>query len=101
MSYSDSSHFRAANPVEPVVASEQKRKKTVAKRLTLSKDRGCKNLSLKKLADRLITRCMDALEKKELKVTVADLIRFRDLHQRLAPTKPNRDVTWFDGWDEL
>lgn len=58
-----------------------------------------RNLSLEEVVEVLITKCLDALEKKKLKVTVSDLIRIRDLREKLAPTEPLPEVTWIDGWD--
>ena len=52
------------------------------------------------LVDKLIKNCTDALAGKELKVTIADWIRMRELRKKLAPAPPvSSDVTWFDGWD--
>jgi hypothetical protein len=57
-------------------------------------------ISLEKLVEKLIGKYMEAIKDNTLKVTVADLIRMRELRKELAPAQPVRaDVTWIDGWD--
>jgi hypothetical protein len=52
---------------------------------------------LDKLVAKLVSNCMKALEKKDLKVTIADLFRLRELQKELAPKEPERaKVTWLD-----
>lgn len=57
-----------------------------------------KKLSLEELVDRLIVKSLEALAEGKVKVTVADLIRMRELRKDLAPEPPVRPpVTWIDG----
>jgi len=68
----------------------------MAKKRTITKDR----LSLEELVDLLIAKGIEALENHKLKVTVADLIRFRELQKELAPEPPvTVEATWIDGWN--
>lgn len=67
---------------------------------TIDKDGTKTNLSLEELVEKLIGNYMKAIKDKKLKVTVADLIRMRELQKELAPKKAvTADVTWIDGWD--
>jgi hypothetical protein len=71
------------------------RRETMAKKQTRNK-----KLPVEELVEVLITRCLEALEKKTIKVTIADLIRMRDLRKQMAPNEPVRgEVTWIDGWE--
>ena len=92
--------FRTAIPASAMVASAHERRKPVAKRRTIRTEGRDKKLSFEELLDQLIKNCMDALEEKKLEVTIADLIKMRELREELAPTQPVKaEVTWIDGWD--
>ena len=68
------------------------------KRTTIDKG-SSETISLEKLVEKLIGKYKDAIKDNTLKVTVADLIRMRELRKGLAPGQPVRaDVTWIDGW---
>lgn len=58
-----------------------------------------KNLPIEELVEHLIGKCMSALENKELKVTVTDLIRIRAARKELTPMQPLGEVAWRDGRD--
>jgi len=57
--------------------------------------------SLENLVEKLIGKYMEATINNTLKVTVADLIRMRELRKELAPERAVRaEVTWIDGWNQ-
>jgi hypothetical protein len=59
-----------------------------------------KKLRLVKTVNLLIANSLDALEKKELKVTPADLLRVHEaIEARDLDTQPIREVVWVDGWE--
>lgn len=54
---------------------------------------------LVELVDTLIQRSLDALERGEIKATVADLIRVVRFRQKFYPVAPKPQlVAWIDGW---
>jgi len=72
----------------------------VALKKTINRDGTHKTLSLEELVEQLIANCMEALDSGKLKVTVADLIRMRELQKELAPEpRANAEAAWEDGWD--
>ncbi len=75
--------------------------KTPVKRPAKNKKNGNGDeLALERLVEELIARYMEALEKNEIKASVADLVRLRALQKELYPRLSlKRPVTWIDGWD--
>jgi hypothetical protein len=72
----------------------------VVKRRATRKDDVNKELSFEEFVDKLILNCMDALQQKKFKVTIADLVKMRELRKELAPPQPvTAKVTWIDSWD--
>jgi hypothetical protein len=62
------------------------------------KGRPGKKAPLDELVAKLVGNCVKALEKKDLKVTIADLFRLRELQKEWAPKELVRsEVTWLDG----
>ncbi|HEX4277801.1 MAG TPA: hypothetical protein VHZ74_20745 [Bryobacteraceae bacterium] len=60
------------------------------------------NPTLEEKIEILIGRYIDALEKNELKLTVADLVRLRKLQKELSPKRPvYAEVIWIDGWEQI
>jgi acetylglutamate kinase len=57
--------------------------------------------SLEGQIETLILNCVEAIEKGEVRVTIADLIRLRKLRDELSPRKTVvPEVTWIDGWEQ-
>jgi hypothetical protein len=71
----------------------------MAEKRTTSNDGTTDKLHIEEVVEDLIVRCMDALENKQLKVTVTNLIRLRTKREELAPTKPRGEAIWVDRWD--
>jgi hypothetical protein len=78
--------------VEDMVA----RKRMLDKRMPGKRGSGPR-ISLGEVVDKLIVRCTDALRRKEIRTTVSDLIRMRELHKELTPSPPlAQEVRWVD-----